>query len=145
VILQSTQYTCGPASVVNALLALGDDSGTERDLDTATGCDPIKGTQANGLKRGLKVWGDRSRPSTYKSRSAAWRGLLSAIRAGDPCVVVVEQGEHWATVIGLLGNRVLVADSGKGELVLSYSREEFLDHWLGHDKRYYMIRVSEIL
>jgi hypothetical protein len=56
----------------------------------------------------------------------------------------VEQGEHWATVIGLLGNRVLVADSGKGELVLSYSREEFLDHWLGHDKRYYMIRVTEL-
>lgn len=56
-----------------------------------------------------------------------------AVRNQGPAVCVVDNGEHYVTVIGFLGERFLVCDSADSELVVSYSPQEWANRWRESD------------
>lgn len=142
-VLQSTQYTCGPCAVLNALLALGVEGETERTISRLAGTSPIHGTNAAGLRRALSSLRYKSRPMSYGQPGRAAKGLLRALREGHPVLLLVDQDEHWVTAIGVVGERVVIADSGSDFLVTTWSLDELARKWVGSGKRpvYYAIEV----
>ena len=129
--LQETPFTCGPASLCNAVKALGATPIPEKTVAELCGTTP-RGTNATQLLRGARKLG--LRPESFKrySPESAYRALSGALLQGLPVVCSVDQDDHWVTAIGLLGSdRVLVADSASGDVVLSYTKASFLDRWQG--------------
>jgi len=149
VILQSTQYTCGPCSIVNALEALGQEL-TERAASTLSSACPVNGTSKRQLAKALRDLGwEVSRiqhPDDHYDE--AWLSLVHHLSAGSPVVALVDRDEHWVAAIGVLGSgehaRIQVADSALGELVLSYSKDSWAKRWLGQRRRtrYYGLAVG---
>lgn len=67
-----------------------------------------------------------------RRRDIALLKLSEAVRRGRPVILswrVDEPGDHWIAVIGVLGDRYLVADSGDAELVISCTLDELVDRW----------------
>lgn len=132
--LQDNQANCGAAAVKNGLCALGIDRSTEE-------CELLCGTTANGtppkrLLKGLQTIHELD-PAVFHSRNeiAASAILESFLRKGRPTILLVDNAEHWVTAIGLLGERVLIADGADSELVTSYPTDGFTKRWVNkHSK-----------
>ena len=63
--------------------------------------------------------------------------LEHALRHGRPAVIAWSSevpGDHWVAVVGVLGERYLVADSANSELVISYEVNELEAKW--RDSKY---------
>ncbi len=137
-LLQETPYTCGPTAICNAVAALGEQLNQAHVAEVAKAC-PIRGTSVRRLTTALKKLGRQTvqlqpekRPKGPDVATRAWAGLLAALRTGAPVILSVDDDEHWVAAIGLIGReRVLVADSADGALVLCYSRQELLNRWKG--------------
>lgn len=142
-ILQSTPYTCGPAALANALHAWGQDDLGEHELAILCGTCPIVGTPTVAIKRAVRACGFLSRAQTFVNIKSAHRGLVAALMRGNPCILAVQGDSHWACAVGALGSRVLVADSAKGELVLSMDFDELQQYWKSSKNRFYLIEICE--
>jgi predicted double-glycine peptidase len=153
VILQSTQYTCGPCAIVNALAALGVEE-SERELMRMAEACPVEGTNARKMLRTLRWLGytpvslspkGRGRGAGQDRHSVAWQALRDALASGYPAVLSVDRDEHWVAAVGVVGERVLVADSARGELVLSYDRQTLMARWRGKSsaRPYYGVIVTK--
>lgn len=131
---QTNQSTCGPTALFNALVALG----VERSLDE---CEHLCGTTTEGtdgpaLVRGAaKIPGLTPVPLRESRPDVAVLRLVAALRAGRPVVLAVDSDEHWVAAVGLLGERVLVADSADNELVQSLPLSQLLERWRGTGRR----------
>lgn len=134
--MQSTEASCGPTAMVNALAALG----LKRDLQE---CEQLcKCSATNGTSTQKLVAALRSIPSLQVSRiyerkaDSALHRLNAALSLGRPMIICVDNGAHWVAVIGQLGigtvtTRYLVADSADMDLVLSYDFKDLLARWGG--------------
>ena len=119
---QSKPYLCGPASIQNALRALGVRVGQERIAQLCqTSPD---GTDESDLRRGLELlwcaYDELCTSDTVVAR--AW--LTERLAFGRPVILCVDSWQHWIAVIGLLGARsewrAVIADSA----VEPYNRDE---------------------
>lgn len=128
--MQSSQSTCGPTALHNSLLALGIQRGLD-ELEIMCGCTATDGTSTKKLMRAAaKIEG--CRPVLIRDRKpdiAALR-LRFALQSGRPVVLVWGDGSHWVAAVGMLGEKVLVADSAESELVLSMEIEEVMEGWV---------------
>lgn len=129
--MQDSQAGCGPATLSNALAAVGiRRSVPECEVlcgTTATAGTPI-GKMIKAL-RALDVAGIDGLPLKERRRDVAVLKLEKALRAQRPVLMVVDNGGHWVAAVGMIGNRILVADPADNELVLSYEPEELLTRW----------------
>lgn len=128
--MQSSQSTCGPTALHNSLLALGIQRGLD-ELEIMCGCTATDGTSTKNLMRAAaKIEG--CRPVLIRDRKsdiAALR-LRFALQSGRPVVLVWGDGSHWVAAVGMLGERVLVADSAESELVISMEIEDVIEGWV---------------
>jgi hypothetical protein len=132
--MQSTEASCGPTAMVNALSALGLKREIE-ECEQLCKCSATTGTSTQKLMAAL-----RSIPSLQVSRiyerkadSALYR-LNGALNLGRPTIICVDNSGHWVAVVGQLGvgsitTRYLVADSADMDLVLSYDFKDLLKRW----------------
>lgn len=133
--LQSTQNSCGPCSVSNALKALGYDLSEERIEDAVGkvqrqgGAQIADGTDINQLKRVLKLLKFGHSEIKLTDSDAAWRVLRTYILDGSPVILSVQDEEHWSVAIGIVGRNILVADGAQTELVISYDKSAMLKEW----------------
>ena len=67
---------------------------------------------------------------------------LAILERGNPCVLSVQQDQHWASAVGSLGERVLIADSARGEVVVSMEKDELREYWRSNHNRYYLIEIQ---
>lgn len=134
--LQDAQHNCGPAALSNALAALG-------LLHSQTECSELcktnatDGTSPKGLISAARQLGRQPHALSEKRGVVAMLYLDAHLRAGRPAVLCVDNDEHWVAAIGLLGERILVADPADNELVLSYTRAGLLARWCSKTGRHY--------
>lgn len=147
-IYQRTDYDCGPTALANALRCYG----YTVDCDLARLCktDP-EGTDESGLKFAIKVLLFACSEINTNIHRDAYRWLNRELKLGRPCILSVEDHDHWVTVIGKLGDRYVVAEPTpspevvyeNGILVLTHTDLDKL--WKNvkqaDDNRYYGIGV----
>lgn len=150
---QRTDYTCGPASIVNALLAVGIRI-SERQIELLSKASETDGVNEQGMIRALKKLGYSYRilPDVIDS-DVAWEWVSEHLDAGHPVILCVENFTHWASLIGKLGEkRVIYADSQDGlesnrreNGVRSLTRRGLTRLWgsrgRGRRRKYYAISI----
>lgn len=93
------------------------------------------GTPPKALVSGAKQLGRQPIVISEKRGVIAALLLTHYLERGRPAVLCVDSGEHWVAAVGVLGDRVLVADPADNELVLSYTTAGLVARW--GEGRYY--------
>lgn len=133
--MQDTAANCGPASLANALSAMGvTKSQDECSLLCKTSA--TDGTPPKRLLAAIKGLGMRGVVIKEKRAPVGLLMLDHWLQRGRASILCVDNDTHWVAAIGLLNDRILVADSADNELVLSYDREALVKRW-GGDGTYY--------
>lgn len=141
--IQSTESSCGPAALRNALLCFGIKR-SEEELEALAGT-TANGTSNKGLFKALEAISKQNpevKPgviSEVKGDIALLR-LLECLRDGHPVIICTEKSEHWTVAFGLLGSagvgmKIHVCDSGEQELVLHLTPQQLIQEWEGTGKR----------
>lgn len=142
---QSNRASCGPASLHNALAALGI-TRTEDEL-IALCKQTADGTSSTNLRRAIaaistekaQLYGDAIR---WPNIELAWVGLWYIVaNRGRPVILCVDSFGHWVACVGYLGGRFMVVDSAEIGLVLYYTKEELDARWEGPKGGYHGIVV----
>ncbi len=124
---QSRKSSCGPASLSNALEALGIER-TEDELGTLSKQDAT-GTSSINLRKAAEAVGVETLNVTIQNIESARWCLDSHLTSGHPGILVVDNDEHWVACIGKLGDTFIVADPADNDLLAFYSREELIVRW----------------
>jgi len=141
--LQDSQANCGSTAVKNALCALGIDRSTE-ECELLCGTTAIQGTPPRRMIKGLESIHELDVQVISEHRKEiALLLLCESLRDGRPVILLVDKNEHWIAAIGLLGDRIIIADGADNELVTSYNTDGISGRWVGTSKRqtYYGIRI----
>lgn len=101
---------CGPASIQNALRALGIRVGQQRIAKLAGTC-LDDGTDENGIIKAVEDLGYVASPFSTNHKQDASNWLLDQSRKGNPCIICVDNWGHWVAVAGHCGDRVWLFDS----------------------------------
>jgi len=146
---QLKSYSCGAAALVNAGRALGKkfSEGKVRKLAGTT----EDGTDEVGLIAAARGLGLSATPNWTSDRNAAWSFVRANVLDGRPCLVCIDNWGHWATVIGIVGDRVLLMDPSNSKRnmdelgVHSMSRTELLKRWKHRtqEEPFYAIAVGK--
>lgn len=130
--MQDSQANCGPYALKNGLAALGIERSAE-ELEKACGTSATNGTPTRGiLKAAQKIEGCNPVVLREGKSDVALLKLEHALRRGRPVIIawrVLTPGDHWVAVVGVLGERFLVADAADSELVVSYAVDELEVKW----------------
>lgn len=138
--LQDTQANCGPASLHNALAAIGIHR-TQDELEALCKTTGTAGTSPRNLQAAIRALGRVPVVINERRDEVAVLMLDAWLREGRPVVLCVDGGSHWVAAVGTLGRtQVLVADPADNELVLSYGWGNLVARW-GAEGRYYGIVV----
>jgi hypothetical protein len=132
---QARKFTCGPASICNALSAYGTYVKEEDACETSP-----NGTDSKAIVAGIRKHGRAAEEFKSRDSLVAITWLDTSIRLGAPVILCVDAWTHWVACIGSIGDRYLVADSAHMELIVPYTSLELVDRWK-HDKRFYGIGV----
>lgn len=149
---QRKGYWCGIASIANALEVLGIRR-TQREIaklcvvtegddeDPGDGTYDPGGTDETEMKRALLAnrvtvdeWSD-----TDVGRSVGW-AHAHASTAG-PVILCVDDDEHWVTVIGTCGVRMLVFDPARNSGIEVHTQVSLAARWVNQDGVYYGMGV----
>lgn len=105
---QLRHWSCGAAALVNAVLALGRSTseGRVRKLAGTT----QEGTDEHGLMEAARALGLTATPTSSADSAAAWAFVRASLLDGRPCLLCIDGWGHWATAIGIVGERVIVVD-----------------------------------
>ena len=131
-LLQTTDYTCGPVSLLNILRMKGDSSYSEQELATMCGATETGTDNAalvNLAKRiGLQV--------VEEKRAGALTDIQRHIDSGSFVIVnyfLTSRGfGHFSVVIGYDDETLYLADSYVGHLRIE--KKNFSQHWHDTDK-----------
>lgn len=130
--MQSSQANCGPYALYNALAALGIQR-NEAELEHLCRTSATDGTSLRNLfKAAARIEGCTPYLIKEKRTDVALLKLTESIRRGRPAILSWRSdapSDHWVAVIGMLGDRFTVADSGHSELVLSMPLDAVEAHW----------------
>lgn len=126
--MQDTAANCGPASLSNALAAQGI-ARTQDECAAMCKTTATDGTPPKRLLAAIMAVGRKGVVIKERRADVAITFLAHWLDRGRPVILCVDQGQHWVAAVGMLGERILVADSADNDLVLSYSREELLKRW----------------
>ena len=142
---QSNRASCGPASLHNALAALGIKR-SEDELIALSGQTP-NGTSSRGIIKAIK---SVSTPEAELFGTAVrWRNIQEGSvglwylvgERGRPVILCVDDFEHWVSCVGYLGGRFMIVDSAHNGLLLYYDKEQLNQRWEGPRGGYHGIIV----
>lgn len=126
--MQDTAANCGPASVSNALQAIGIVR-TQAECEVLCKTSGTDGTSARNIIKAVQSLGCKGVVVKEKRAAVAILMLRHWLALGRPMILCVDEGSHWVAVVGTLGDRVLVADPADNELVVSCDSAEMVDWW----------------
>lgn len=136
--MQDTAANCGPASLSNALAAMG----ITRSQDECAALCKTNGTEGTPPKRilaAIKALGRAPVVIREKRGAVALLMLDHSLRDGRGVLLCVDNEEHWVAAVGTIADRTLIADPADNELVLSLSRGQLADRWGGGGTYYGVI------
>lgn len=146
---QMRAWSCGPGAIVNAARALGVRiaEGRVRALAGTT----EDGTDEHELIAAARGVGLKASSHHSADQSAAWAFVRANVLDGRPCVLCIDQWRHWVTVIGIVGDRVLLCDPNDTKKnraengIYSMSRPDLLRRWRhpSDAEPFYAIAISK--
>jgi predicted double-glycine peptidase len=123
--LQTTKYTCGPASAVNALAQFGIKA-QEGELAILSHSSPQMGTPEDLLARAIeKRYGSEGIRCSYRYFKS-----IEQLKQNCPTIAVIKYSffeDHYVTVLKVTDDKVVIADPIIGGL--EYTYEEFKKQW----------------
>jgi ABC-type bacteriocin/lantibiotic exporter with double-glycine peptidase domain len=138
---QSKPYSCGSASIRNALLALGIRKNEKTIMKLANTND--RGTTEENIISAIQQLGFNPIKHEQQTFKRAWLWLHNRVRNGNPVILAVNNWGHWMIAFALLGNdRIVVFDSdkatsGKENGVLVWSKRQLKKKWFNANEKLY--------
>lgn len=142
-------WSCGPAALVNAARAIGVRvaEGRLRKLAGTT----VDGTDDVQLIAAARAINLTATPHHSADKAAAWAFIRANVLDGRPCLICIDQWTHWVSIIGIVGDRVILSDSSNTKKntsengIYSLSRTDLYKRWRCPNEReaFYAIAVGK--
>lgn len=110
-IFQELDFSCGPASIVNALRCLGYKK-TEKSILKISNTNSQNGTSEEDMVRVLMSLGFEVKRHEQGNFEKAWKWLCKQLKNGNPVIISVKNWQHYVAVIGVIGEKIIITDSG---------------------------------
>jgi hypothetical protein len=125
---QSTEYSCGAASLRYALTFLGK-TVEERDLRKASQTTFWHGTDESGIAKAARRYGCEVVMRNYRRFPTAMRSLIRYAQSGQPCILCVDNWMHWVAVAGANRNGVALFDPKAAEVAALVKPDSLRRRW----------------
>jgi len=125
---QPNKYQCGPFALKYALVMLGVFA-SEKSIAKKAGSTWWSGTDEIGLARAAKYYDCKLKYFRRETGSDAVRALLQQLKKGYPCILSVDNWEHWLTVINWQQGKFILIDSSKDRVINIYSARQLARRW----------------
>jgi ABC-type bacteriocin/lantibiotic exporter with double-glycine peptidase domain len=145
---QKDVYSCGVASIINALRCFCVKI-PEKRVRAHSATKEEYGTSEHGIKNALERLGYLGRDLVCGNKDEACWGVGEAIEDGSPVVLLLDRRQHWAVCIGRIGDRFIVFDSTRTKQnkeehgVHVYRATQLASRWRQADGTYYGIVVKK--
>lgn len=128
---QPNEWECGPFALKHALLVHGI-LASEREIGRLAGTGP-EGTDEAQLERAARHYGCEL-PTIRKSEPDEARGdLTTFLQRGIPCLLCVDEWDHWVTAVREEKERFIVLDSKRTEVIEILDWARLRRTWVYHD------------
>jgi hypothetical protein len=125
---QPYKYQCGPFALKYALVMLGRFE-NEREIAKRAGSTWWYGTDEIGLAKAAKTYDCKMKYFRRETPEEAIKALSDHLKAGYPCILSVDNWEHWFTVINEQQGKFIVVDSGLDKVIVIYSARQLIKRW----------------
>ena len=125
---QPYKYQCGPFALKYALVMLGRFE-NEREIAKRAGSTWWYGTDEIGLAKAAKTYDCKMKYFRRETPDEAIKALSNHLKAGYPCILSVDNWEHWLTVINEQQGKFIVVDSGLDKVIVIYSARQLTKRW----------------
>jgi hypothetical protein len=130
---QPYKYQCGPFALKYALVMLGQFI-NEREIAKKAGSNWWYGTDEIGLAKAAKSYNCKMKYFRRETPDEAIKILNIQLKAGYPCILSVDNWEHWFTVINTQQDKYIVVDSMLDKVIVIYSQRQLLKRWKYSDE-----------
>ena len=125
---QPYKYQCGPFALKYGLVMLGRFE-NEREIGKKAGSTWWYGTDEIGLAKAARSFDCRMKYFRRETPEEAVKVLSAHIKKGYPCILSVDNWEHWLTVINEQQNKFIVVDSALDKVIVIYSPTQLARRW----------------
>ncbi|MEO8399653.1 MAG: cysteine peptidase family C39 domain-containing protein [Ignavibacteriaceae bacterium] len=130
---QPYKYQCGPFALKYALVMLGRFE-NEREIGKKAGSTWWYGTDEIGLAKAAKSFNCNMKYFRRETPSEAIKVLSHHLKQGLPCILSVDNWEHWFTVITEQQKKFIVVDSALDKVIVIYTANQLLKRWKYFDE-----------
>lgn len=130
---QPNSYACGPFALKYALVMLGQFQ-HEEEIGKRAGSTWWYGTDEIGLAKAARSYHCTMK---YFSDSLPVKALLKLrrfLRRGLPCILSVDNWDHWITVLHEERGKYVVVDSTQQKVILIYTAKQLIKRWIYTDE-----------
>ncbi|AFN74758.1 hypothetical protein MROS_1521 [Melioribacter roseus P3M-2] len=131
---QPNKYQCGPFALKYALVMLGVFK-DEDQIGIIAGSTWWAGTDEFGLARAARRFNCRMKHFQSSNPGDARKLLIKNLQKGYPCILSVNNWEHWNTVVSYSKGKFVVIDSELDKVVSVVSATQLLRNWKYSDKK----------
>ena len=131
---QETKFTCGPASMRNALLSLGYVF-SERRLREIAGSDSKHGTTERKIRKTLRLLGFKSKDFHNKTESAFKQRVTYNLKKGNKLIILTDHEDHWISVVDYGNRHITVIDPERKRIKIRLTPKELSKWCLNFNKR----------
>lgn len=125
---QPNKYQCGPFALKYALVMLGVFA-SEKSIGKRAGSTWWSGTDEIGLARAAKAYDCRLKYFRRETGDDAVKVLIQHLKKGYPCILSVDNWEHWFTVINWQQGKFILIDSSKDKVININSANQLIKRW----------------
>ena len=125
---QPYKYQCGAFALKYALVMLGQFI-NEREIAKKAGSNWWYGTDEIGLAKAAKSYNCKMKYFRRETPKEALKVLRNHLRQGYPCILSVDDWEHWFTIINIQQNKFIVVDSGLDKVIVAYTPTQLARRW----------------
>ena len=129
---QPYKYQCGPFALKYALVMLGKFE-NEREIGKKAGSTWWYGTDEIGLAKAANFFDCKMKYFRRENKTEALEALINELKEGLPCILSVDNWEHWFTVINFQKDKFIVVDSGLEKVIIIYSPNQLIKRWVYTD------------
>ncbi|HED06207.1 MAG TPA: hypothetical protein ENI61_05940, partial [Ignavibacteria bacterium] len=122
---QPYKYQCGPFALKYALVMLGKFE-NEREIGKLAGSTWWYGTDEIGLAKAAKNFNCKMKYFKRETPDDAIKVLSSHLKQGLPCILSIDNWEHWVTVINEQQNKFIMVDSALQKVIVILTHNQLI-------------------